>query len=76
MAEFEAGNFTAAAFKLERLSGNSKDPRVFKYLAMSLHRTNRPEEAKRALNAYRRLASDMPLTAPEPVQNPPRIPQE
>ncbi|MEE2757514.1 MAG: hypothetical protein VYA30_12740 [Myxococcota bacterium] len=53
----EAGSYTTAAKILEGLSKRSKNPVVFKNLAIALARTNRPSEAKRALDTYRRLVN-------------------
>jgi len=53
----EAGSYTTAAKILEGLAKRSKNPIVYKNLAIALARTNRPSEAKRALETYRRLVS-------------------
>ncbi len=51
----KAGSYTTAAKILEGLSKRSKNPTVYKNLAIVLARTNRPSEAKRALETYRQL---------------------
>ncbi|MCA9537337.1 MAG: hypothetical protein KC620_00530 [Myxococcales bacterium] len=54
--EFEAENYTAATNLLQRLAReeDAADPRVHRYLALALYRTDRNREARRALAEYRR----------------------
>ena len=51
---FEAENYTTATNLLRRLSKTEGDPRVYRYLALALHATNRNDEAQSALTQYRR----------------------
>jgi hypothetical protein len=49
----EEKKYTAATQALERLVPRTKDPRVFRYLATALYKTDRIQEAGEALNNYR-----------------------
>lgn len=52
IASYEANNLTAATSALRTLARTSKDPRVFRYLTMALHRQKRHQEAREALARY------------------------
>lgn len=52
--DLNAGSYTAAATRLEKLAEAGSDPRVYRYLALALMRTNREREARDALAEYRR----------------------
>ena len=51
----EARRYTTATQILERIAARSKNPEVHRRLAIALAQTNRPQDAKRALNRYRAL---------------------
>ena len=55
IAAMEARRFTTATQILERIASRSKNPEVHRRLAIALAQTNRPQDAKRALDQYRAL---------------------
>lgn len=52
IASFEENNLTAAVAALQKQARTAQDPRVFRYLAMALHRQKRHQEAREALARY------------------------
>jgi hypothetical protein len=58
--ELEAGRYTAAALLLQRAAEvEGEDPRVYRHLALALHRTGRSREAREAITEYRRRLAQM-----------------
>lgn len=58
--ELEAGRYTAAALLLQRAAEvEGEDPRVYRHLALALHRTGRSREAREAITEYRRRIAQM-----------------
>lgn len=51
----DARRYTTATQILERIASRSNNPEVHRRLAIALAQTNRPQDAKRALNRYRAL---------------------
>ncbi len=54
IAAYEAGNYTSATRRLKTLAKSGDDPRAWRHLALSLHKSNRDAEAREALAEYRR----------------------